>query len=624
MIKFFKKKKIAARDFLEDVNPTNPNPVLECSNWHAFRLYWRFIIPVQWALIVAIVCIFIGSGIDAYLISSIKHIVDNGEGVLNRTLLLGFAYLLVIFMSLRAVMQFISQFLFNWAQSKLNVSISEKVFAHISRMPQSFFDIHGSGRIISKIQYEVSLMLSGISNSLLTLSRDGSTVISFLVVMFYTNWVLSSVIFLMIPFVYFVLKFVSGSIKKITQGQMASSETQTRLLNEMIHGHAVVNLYNAQDFEHQRFYEQIETIRHRSQKSVVITNLGHTFVQFIASLLLVLVIVLASFATELNLPPITPGDFIVIFSAMFGLLKPVRNLSNIYTGFVSSLTGAKSIMGLLALNTEDDKGTLTEKEVDFTQEIRYENVSFAYPTRKDEPILENFNLTLEAGKSYAFVGKSGGGKSTIVSLLTRTYDVDQGRITINGHDIRDIKLEALRNHVALVSQNVHLFDDTIYNNIVYCDGDKYTPEEVAKAADMAYVTNFAKDFPEGLNTRIGSSGSRLSGGQRQRISIARAILRNKPIILLDEATSALDNESEYFIQQSIQELQKGKTVLSIAHRLSTIENSDEIFVILGGEIVERGKHEDLIQNVHGEYHKLYTRDFGGNLENNSSNHTNDN
>ncbi|RIY33359.1 ABC transporter transmembrane domain-containing protein [Psittacicella gerlachiana] len=609
MFKLFSKRKITPRDFLNDTNPTNPNPVLECSNWFAFRLYWRYVIPFQWALFVGILCIFIGSGIDAYLISYIKKIVDNGSGILNSSILLGFAYLLVIFMGLRAVMQFISQYFFAWAQAKLSVSLSEKVFAHISRMPQSFFDINGHGRIISKIQYEVSVMLGAISNSLLTISRDGSTVIAFLVVMFYTNWVLSSVIFLMLPVIYLVLKLVSSSVKKITQGQMQSTEIQTKLLNEMIHGHSVVNLYNAQDFEHQRFYEQVETIRKRSQKGVTITNLGHTVVQFVASLLLVLVIILAAYATDLDLPPITPGDFIVIFSAMFGLLKPVRNLTNVYTGFVQSLTAGKSIMGLLALDTEEDKGTLTSQEVDFNQDIKYEDVGFAYPTRPDEPILENFNLTIEAGKTYAFVGKSGGGKSTIVSLLTRTYDVNKGQITIDGHDIRDIKLEELRNNIGVVSQNVHLFDDTIYNNIVYCDGDKYSPEEVERAANLAYVTNFTKDFPEGLQTRIGSAGARLSGGQRQRVAIARALLRNKPILILDEATSALDNESEFFIQKSLEELQKGRTVLTIAHRLSTIENSDQIFVIIGGEIVEQGKHEDLVKNVNGEYYKLYTRDF---------------
>lgn len=609
MSKLFSKKKISPRDFLNNVDPTNPNPVLECSNWYAFRLYWRYVIPFQWALFVGIICIFIGSGIDAYLISSIKTIVDNGTGILNSSVLLAFAYILIIFMSIRAVMQFVSQYLFAWAQEKLSVSLSEKVFAHISRMPQAFFDIHGNGRIISKIQYEVSTMLGAISNSLLTISRDGSTVISFLVVMFYTNWVLSSVIFLMIPVVYLVLKLVSASVKKITQGQMKSSEVQNKLLNEMIHGHAVVNLYNAQEFEHQRFLEQIEQIRKRSQKGVAITNFGHTIVQFVASLLLVLVIVLAAYATDLDLPPITPGDFIVIFSAMFGLLKPVRNLTNVYTGFVQSLTAGKSIMGLLSLDTEEDKGTLTEEQVDFSKDINYQNISFAYPTRKDEPILEDFNLKIEAGKTYAFVGKSGGGKSTIVSLLSRTYDVDKGKITIDGHDIRDIKLEALRNNIGVVSQNVHLFDDTIYNNIVYCDADKYTPEQVQRAAELAYVTNFTSEFPQGLQTRIGSSGSRLSGGQRQRIAIARALLRNKPILVLDEATSALDNESEYFIQQSLEELQKGRTVLTIAHRLSTIEKSDQICVILGGQIVEQGTHAELIQNPHGEYHKLYTRDF---------------
>ncbi|MFC6277105.1 ABC transporter transmembrane domain-containing protein [Psittacicella hinzii] len=609
MFGIFKKQKIKLRDFLDNTSPTNPNPILNCDNGKAFRLYWRYVIPFQWALFLGIIITFAGSGIDAFLISRIKTIVDNGSGILDSQTLLGFAYILISLMTLRAIFQFCSQYLFNWAQAKLNVSLLEKLFKHISRMPQAFFDIHGSGKIISKIQYEVTLMLGATGSSLLTISRDGSTIISFLVVMFYTNWVLSSVIFLLLPVIYLVLKVVSKSIKRLTQGQLDANSSQAQLLNEMVKGHQVVNLYNAQDFEHNRFYQVLESIRLKSEKGVLVSNLGHSIVQLIASLLLVAIIILAAYATELNLPPITPGDFIVIFSAMFGLLKPVRNLTNIYNAYIASLTAAKSVLGILALDTETDNGKLTAQQVNFSGSISYENVTFAYPTRADEPILKNFNLEIPAGKTIAFVGKSGGGKSTIVSLLSRTYDLEKGAIKIDGNDIRDITLFDLRNNIAVVSQNVHLFDDTIYNNIVYCDGDKYTAEQVQKAADLAYVTNFAQEFPNGLHTRIGTDGTRLSGGQRQRIAIARALLRDKPIIILDEATSALDNESEYFIQKSLEELQKGRTVLTIAHRLSTIENADQICVVIDGEIVEQGTHQKLVQNTNGEYYKLYTRDF---------------
>lgn len=603
------KKKPQLADYLADTSTTNPNPILETNLVTTFRLFWQFVKPYQWALFLGITFSFIGSGIDAFLIAQLKHIVDAEAGVLSKKVLLGFALLLVFLMVIRSLLQFGVGYLFSWAQTKLSVSVMNKVFRHISLMPQTFFDVHGSSKIISKIQNEVGQMLGATGSSLLSISRDGSTVLSFLVVMFVTNWLLSSAVILLIPLIYLVLKLVSKTIRKLTQGQLKASEVQTQLLNEMVKGHQIVNLYNAQDFETERFYKTAEGIRKRSTKGTIAINLGHSLVQLVASILLVMVIVLAAYASQLNLPPITPGDFIVIFTSMFSLLKPVRNLSNIYTSFVVSLTAGKSVMGILALDTEEDKGTLTEKEVNFRGTIRYEDVDFAYPTRPTEMILKDFNLEIKSGKTFAFVGKSGGGKSTIVSLLTRAYNVEQGMITIDGHNIRDIKLASLRDNISVVSQNVHLFDDTIYNNIIYCDQDKYTKEQVEEAARLAYVTNFAEDFPEGLDTKIGSDGNRLSGGQKQRVAIARALLRNNPILILDEATSALDNESEFFIQKSLEELQKGKTVLTIAHRLSTIENADQICVIIDGKVVEQGTHQELIQNHTGEYYKLYTRDF---------------
>lgn len=476
-------------------------------------------------------------------------------------------------------------------------------------MPQAFFDIHGHGKIISKIQYEVGMMSAASGNTLLAITRDGSTVLSFLIVMFHANWALSSVIFLILPAIYLVMKGVTKSIQMLTRNNMSSSEVQIRLLNEMVKGHQVVNLYNAQDFEHARYFQTVDTLRKAGQRSVIITNLGHTIIQFVASLILAILIYLSAYATELHLPPITPGDFVVIFTAMFGLLKPVRNLTNIFTSFIGSLTAGKSLMGILALRTEEDKGTKTAKEVNMRGNIKYEDVSFAYPSRPKEKVLNKFNLEIEAGKTYAFVGKSGSGKSTIASLLPRIYDVTGGAIKIDGVDIRDIKLFDLRDNISVVSQNIHLFDDTIYNNIIYCDEGKYSEEEVMRAAELAHVMDFAADLPDGIHTLIGSDGTRLSGGQRQRVSIARALLRQKPILILDEATSALDNESEYFIQQSLAKLQENKTVLVIAHRLSTIENADQILVISHGKILERGTHQELVADTSSEYYKLYTRDF---------------
>lgn len=608
VVRGWKPKLPPMSDFLDDKSPTNPDPVLKSSNIETFRYFWRFARKYQYAVIIAIAAVFLGSSIDAYLIYQIRHIVDNGGGILAREPLLLFAKVLVILMTVRAGLQFLSSYLFSWSQSKLSVSLSEKVFKHITMMPQAFFDTHGHGKIISKIQYEVGAVSGIMGSNLLILCRESSTVVSFLFVMFKTNWALSSVILLLIPVISLTMKAVSKSIAFISKYYLSSNEVQLRMLNEMVKGHQVVSHFNAQDFEHKRYFDTIDTIRKSSNNSVAITSFGHSLIQFFASLSLASIIYLAAYANDINIPPITPGDFIVIFTSMFGLLKPVRSLTSIYTGLVSCLVAAKSLLALLALNTEEDKGTLDASTVNFKANVQYEDVSFKYHGSETN-VLEGFNLTMEAGKTYALVGKSGGGKSTIAALLARSYDVTAGRITIDGVDIRDIKLHALRDHISVVNQNVHLFDDTIYNNIIYCDHDKYTRADVERAALLAHVTDFAQHLPKGLDTFIGSDGMRLSGGQRQRVAIARAILRQRPIIILDEATSALDNESEHFIQNSLQELQQGRTVLVIAHRLSTIEKADKILVIKGGRIVESGTHQELIANTQGEYYKLYTREF---------------
>ena len=293
---------------------------------------------------------------------------------------------------------------------------------------------------------------------------------------------------------------------------------------------------------------------------------------------------------------LTPGTFTVVFSAMFALMRPLKALTNVTSEFQRGMAASQTLFELMDLETEQDKG---KYEIDKAHgELAVKNVTFTYDG-KDAPALRNVNFEVPQGKTVALVGRSGSGKSTIANLFTRFYDADSGCIELDGHDVRDYKLTNLRNHFALVSQNVHLFNDTIANNIAYAATQEYSREQIEQAARLAYAMDFIENMEHGLDTVIGENGASLSGGQRQRIAIARALLRDAPILILDEATSALDTESEKAIQSALDELQKNKTVLVIAHRLSTIESADEILVVDEGEIIERGSHASLLEKDGG-------------------------
>ncbi|EOV9554826.1 ATP-binding cassette domain-containing protein, partial [Cronobacter turicensis] len=303
---------------------------------------------------------------------------------------------------------------------------------------------------------------------------------------------------------------------------------------------------------------------------------------------------------------LTAGTITVVFSSMIALMRPLKSLTNVNAQFQRGMAACQTLFAILDSEQEKDEGTRVVERAQGNLEFR--DVTFTYPGR-EIPALRDINLSIPAGKTVALVGRSGSGKSTLASLITRFYDIDSGEILLDGHDLRGYTLSSLRNQVALVSQNVHLFNDTIANNIAYARTDVYSREAIEKAARMAYAMDFINKMDNGLDTVIGENGVLLSGGQRQRIAIARALLRDSPILILDEATSALDTESERAIQAALDELQKNRTSLVIAHRLSTIEQADEIVVIEDGRIVERGNHAELLTQ-HGVYAQLHKMQFG--------------
>ncbi|EEY44374.1 lipid A export ATP-binding/permease protein MsbA [Vibrio mimicus VM223] len=479
-----------------------------------------------------------------------------------------------------------------------------RLFNHFMHMPVRFFDQESTGGLLSRITYDSEQVAGATSRALVSIVREGASIIGLLTLMFWNSWQLSLVLIVVAPVVAFAISVVSKRFRKISRNMQTTMGHVTSSAEQMLKGHKVVLSYGGQAVERKRFDQVSNSMRQQTMKLVSAQSIADPVIQMIASLALFAVLFLAS--VDSIRADLTPGTFTVVFSAMFGLMRPLKALTSVTSEFQRGMAACQTLFGLMDLETERDNGKYEVERV--KGEVAVKDVTFTYQG-KEKPALANVSFAIPQGKTVALVGRSGSGKSTIANLFTRFYDVDSGSISLDGHDVRDYKLTNLRRHFALVSQNVHLFNDTIANNIAYAAEGVYTREQIEQAARQAHAMEFIENLPQGLDTVIGENGTSLSGGQRQRVAIARALLRDAPVLILDEATSALDTESERAIQAALNELQKNKTVLVIAHRLSTIEQADEILVVDEGEIIERGRHADLLAQD-GAYAQLHRIQFG--------------
>lgn len=541
------------------------------------------------------------------MLSMIKPLMDESFGGLDSVesnfLAMMPLYLLGL-MILRGLSGFVSAYCLSWVSGNVVMSLRRQMFNHFMKMPVGYFDQESSGKLLSRITYDSEQVAAATSGSLVSLVREGASIIALMGIMFWNSWQLSAILLVIAPVVAISIRVVSKRFRRISKNMQDAMGSVTSSAEQMLKGHKVVLSYGGQQVEKERFDDVSNRMRQQTMKLVSAQAIANPVIQVIASLALVVVLILAN--TEALRAELTPGTFALVFGAMFGLMRPLKALTNVTSQFQRGMAACQTLFGLMELETEKDHGTVVAERV--KGDIEVKDVTFTYPT-KDTPALRNVNFTLPAGKTLALVGRSGSGKSTIANLLTRFYDVDSGQISIDDQEIRDYKLANLREQVAVVSQNVHLFNDTIANNIAYASGDTFSRAEIEKAAELAYAMDFIKDMDNGLDTMIGENGVSLSGGQRQRIAIARALLRNAPVLILDEATSALDTESERAIQSALDELQKDRTVLVIAHRLSTIENADQILVVDEGAIIERGVHAELLA-LNGAYAQLHRIQFG--------------
>ncbi|WP_299131596.1 lipid A ABC transporter ATP-binding protein/permease MsbA [uncultured Vibrio sp.] len=575
------------------------------TTWVTFKRLWTYIRLYKAGLGVAVIALIINAVSDTYMISLLKPLLDEGFGNAESDFLRTLPIIIFAMMFIRGVSGFVSTYCLSWVSGNVVMEIRRKIFSHFMHMPVSFFDKEQTGALLSRITYDSEQVSAATSKALVSIVREGASIIGLLTLMFWNSWQLSLVLFAVAPLVAWAISIVSKRFRKISKNMQTSMGHVASSAEQMLKGHKVVLTYGGQDIEKHRFDKVSNQMRQQSMKLITAQAAANPIIQMIASVAIVVVLFLAS--VDSIKAELTPGTFTVVFSAMFGLLRPLKALTNVTSEFQRGMAASTTLFGLMDLDTEQNTGTLKPKTV--TGEVAVKDVTFTYDGA-EKPALDKVSFNIPKGKTVALVGRSGSGKSTIANLFTRFYDVDSGSIELDGHDIRDYELRNLREHFALVSQNVHLFNDTVANNIAYAAEEQYTREQIEHAAKLAHASEFIEGMENGIDTVVGENGASLSGGQRQRIAIARALLRDAPVLILDEATSALDTESERAIQSALEELQKDKTVLVIAHRLSTIEQADEILVVDDGQIVERGAHAELIEHD-GAYAQLHRIQFSG-------------
>lgn len=574
------------------------------TTWQTFKRLWTYIRLYKAGLAVAVVALIINAVADTYMVSLLKPLLDEGFGDAESNFLRILPLIIFGMMVVRGLSGFVSTYCLSWVSGNVVMEMRRSIFNQFMHMPVTYFDKESAGGLLSRITYDSEQVAGATSRALVSIVREGASIVGLLVLMFWNSWQLSLVLFVVAPLVAWGIGVVSKRFRKISKNMQEAMGHVTSSAEQMLKGHKVVLSYGGQKVERERFDTVSNQMRQQSMKLVAAQAIANPVIQLIASIALVVVLFLASVDSIRS--ELTPGTFTVVFSAMFGLMRPLKALTNVTSDFQRGMAASQTLFALMDLETEQDTGKYQVERA--RGDIEVKEVTFTYEG-KEKPALTDVSFKIPKGKTVALVGRSGSGKSTIANLFTRFYDVDAGSILLDDHDIRDYQLTNLRSHFALVSQNVHLFNDTIANNIAYAATEKYSREQIEHAAKLAYAMDFIEKMDDGLDTVIGENGASLSGGQRQRIAIARALLRDAPVLILDEATSALDTESEKAIQSALDELQKDKTVLVIAHRLSTIESADEILVVDEGEIVERGSHRDLIEQ-NGAYAQLHRIQFG--------------
>lgn len=564
-----------------------------------YRRILAYAWPYKWVALAAVFGMLILSATSASFSALMKPLVDKGLVARDATTIQLMPLAIIGIFIVRALGNFLANYGNAWVGRRVTSDLRQAMFARLMRLPSSYYDAHPSGGMIAKLIFDVEQIGGAITDATITFIRDGFTVVLLVGWMLYLNWKLTLLFAITLPVSSYVMRIMSRRFRKTGAAIQASMGEISQVAQEATAGQRIVKAFNGQDAEGDLFRRANEHNRKQLLKKAAVSSVGVSLLQILAATAFALVIYVAF---QIGM---TAGEFTSYMSAVVLLMAPTKGLAKINEILQTALAAAQSVFELIDETPEEDTGTVRLERV--RGRVEYRNVGFHYPSA-EMPALSEVDFSVEPGKTLAIVGASGSGKTTIANLLPRFYRVTEGEIRIDGINVNDVVLANLRSHIAIVGQETMLFDDTIHNNIAYGSGREIDERRLEEAATSAYVYEFARRLPGGLDARVGERGGKLSGGQRQRVAIARALYKDAPILILDEATSALDSESERYVQEAMERLRLNRTTLVIAHRLSTVERADRIIVLSRGRIVETGTHATLLAR-NGVYGALYRQQF---------------
>ncbi len=560
--------------------------------------YWR-------KFAISLAAMAVAAATEPAFASLMKPLIDKGFTDQDKAAMILTPLAVMGIFMVRAIASYVNETTSTWLSGTIVEKMRIEMFRKLLRMPVEYFDNNNSGRMISRIVYDVTQITDAGFNVITVTVKDGLTIIGLLGLLFYTNWQLTLFCFFTLPFVLVLVRVLSKRLRKLNKNNQEQYGAMTQVVTEAVQGQKIVKLLDGIEYESERFSTSVALIKTNNVRQSATSSLNSGVSQFLVSVALSCILYFATTRSRAN--GFTAGDFISFITAMIMIMQPMKRITNVTQSLQRGLASAESVFAFLDEKEEHDTGTKQLAKV--KGDIKIENLTFRYPS-SEKDILAQINLEIKSGETVALVGSSGSGKTTLANLIPRFYSPEQGEIRLDGESLHEISLKSLRDQIALVSQEVVLFNDSVYNNISYGSNSQFTKDEVLNAAKLANALEFIEELPQGFETQIGENGTRLSGGQKQRLAIARAILKNAPILVLDEATSALDNQSEKLVQEALDRLMTSRTTLVIAHRLSTIQHADKIVVMEQGRIVEIGKHEELLAK-NGVYSNLYHIQFQG-------------
>ncbi|OGR00208.1 MAG: lipid A export permease/ATP-binding protein MsbA [Deltaproteobacteria bacterium RIFOXYD12_FULL_50_9] len=565
-----------------------------------FKRIYQEVKPYRWSLAISMVCMVMVAGFSAAQAYMVKPLLDKIFFEKNQLILNILPLALVgIFLAKGFFYYTYSVLLEKVGQSVIR-DLRRKIFTHIHSLPLSYFHKTPTGELISRLISDVTLIQSAVSSAMVSILKDSVQILGLLVVVFYQNWLLASISIIFLPMALVPIILIGKMHRRYSMENQQTTALISNNLHETIAGNRIVKAFCMEEYETKRFTGLINQLFSIILKDTKIRNFSHSFMELLGGIFVAWIIWYGG--REVLKGVATPGTFFSFLTALIMIYEPIKGISRMNSTIQQGLASANRVYAVLDIKPDIADYPNATDIPSLSQSIEFKDVSFHYDN--NVPVLKGINLTVRAGEVVAIAGPSGGGKTTLVNMIPRFFEATGGTILIDGHDIRTVTIKSLRSQIAIVTQETILFNDSIRNNIAYGDPNR-SDEEIMAAAQAAHAYEFIMELPNGVDTLIGESGAKLSGGQRQRLSIARALLKNAPILILDEATSALDTESEREVQKALENLMKNRTTFVIAHRLSTIRNADRIIVVQDGRIVEEGRHEELLDRPEGVYKTLY-------------------